>query len=150
MIAGLDPQQVVAQPRPRQRLAVGRRHHDVELGIGSVRERAPGEHRLDADHRRLGRHRQYQLALDGTAAGLRHSDRNLRLQWARAGRQLVELHRKRRLARCVGGRQIVQLFANGGDLVIGQAERIARESGALLATPMVASPDKSSLDAGAP
>ena len=70
LIAGLDLEQLVAQAAARERGSVGRDQDDVEGRILALAERAAGEQRLDADHRRRRRHRQRELALDRAAARL--------------------------------------------------------------------------------
>ena len=126
MIAGFDLQQFVAQPVARQRLAVGRDEHDVEIGLVAFGDALVAEQRLDADHGRGRRHRQHQLALDRAAAGFRHADEDLGLLRTRRGRRLGQADREGRDAIGVGLGQVFDRRALvAGGLLVGDAELVA-------------------------
>ena len=130
LIFGIDAQQLPAEPRLGHRLAVGRHHDHVEARNVLVAERAAGEERLHPDHGLRWRDRQRDLALDGSAAGLRHAECDLGLQRMGRGRHLVERHGELRLARGVGLRQIGQGRAFGFCLlvILSEAEDEARKA----------------------
>ncbi len=132
LIARLDLEQLIAQPAARQRAAIGRHEHHVEIGVVAFGNVLVGEQRLDADHRRFGRHRQHQLALDGAATGFAHTNEDLCLLRPRRGRRLGQRDLERRDALGIGLRQILDrgtLVAGG--LLIGDAELIAGIAGPL-------------------
>ncbi len=125
LIARLQLQQLVAQPVAWQLLAVGRDEHDIELGLVTLGDALVAEQRLDADQRGVRSHRQHDLALDRTAAALRHADEDLGLLRPGRGRHLLELHREGRSAIGIGLRQILDrrpLIARG--LLVVDAELV--------------------------
>ena len=152
LIAGFHLQQLVAQAVARQRLAVGRDEHHVEIGLVAFRDALVAEQRLDADHRAGRRDRQHQLALDGAAAGFRHADEDLGLLRPGRGRRLGQADREGRNAVGVGLRQVLDRRALvAGGLLVGDAELvagIARPRLAAGATSM--SPSSCRPEAGAP
>ena len=132
LIMGVDTQQFIFQTTLRDRQAVGRDGDHVERGARTVAKRAAGEQRLDADHVPGGRHRQADLALDRAAARLGHAHRDLRFERVRTRRQLVELHRKARLALRIGRRQVFERLLGSFHLFIIEAELITGKAGPLL------------------
>ena len=152
LVAGFHLQQFVAQAAARQRLAVGRDEHHVEFGLVAFGDVLVGEQRLDADHRRVGRDRQHQLALDGAAAGLGHADEDLGLLRPGRRRRLGQADRERGDAIGVGLGQVLDRRALvAGGLVVGDAELVAGKSRPAWspgATSM--SPSSCRPDAGAP
>ena len=150
LIAALDLQQLVMHTVLRQRLAVGRDHDHVEIGIGAVGERAAGECRFDAEHRASGVTGSVSLRSTARPPDSAMLTVICASSGRAAGRHLVERDGKARLAGGVGRRQVVELLADRRHLVVDQPEGIAGKPGSSLAAAIVTAPDRSRLEAGAP
>ncbi len=129
LIAGVDPEQLVAQAAAGERRAIGRGGNYVERRGCVVAERRSGEQRLHADHRGGRNDRERQLALDGAAARLGHADSQPRFHRPGDIRQGVDVHIELGLAVGVGARQILDRDVEivlaavivGAELVTGKA-----------------------------